>query len=92
MSYIFPTYFWGHALPKLLNTSYKCFEIVGFIIVPQKVLQGAPYIFNWVEVRTFWRCFPPVDRVLEEEIFGIVACVLRIIVLLKSVSVGKSLA
>ena len=46
--------------------------------------------FNWVKIWQFGRSLPPIYPVVLHEAAGKMACVLRVIVLLKAMTVGES--
>ena len=65
---IFCTFLWRDFLcPEFLDAVHQLLFVAWLLFGLQKELQLMPQILDWVEVRTFYGRFPPVDAVLFKE-------------------------
>ena len=68
MTNVFPTLVHIDCVPELLNTGYKLGLAGWFNLPPDELLQLILKVFNWVQVRRFRGCFPPIDPVCFKKV------------------------
>ena len=76
----------AHLWPERFNAVHQLILGSRLPSFPQKMFQFMPYKLYWIQVRAFRRGFPPVDASGFIKFFGLFACMLRVVVLHKTVA------
>lgn len=89
VSNIFLANFRCHLFPKGAYSILQLMQIFWLAFIPKISLHGTPHTLNGIEVRTLSRCLPPIDSLSFKIVLCVMAGMLWIVVLLKTMKYWK---